>query len=93
VDPPEVARRARADPRTLFLVVLGLAVSGGFTYLALRHVRLHVVWAGLKASNYWWTVPSVGLLVLALPVRALRWQLLAGRSHCEIPGSQSPDSC
>jgi uncharacterized protein (TIRG00374 family) len=68
----------RADPRTLVLVVLGLAVSGGFTYLSLRHVRLHEVWTGLKASNYWWTAPSVGLLVLALPVRALRWQLLFG---------------
>jgi uncharacterized membrane protein YbhN (UPF0104 family) len=78
LDSPGVARRIRIDARTLGLLVLGLVVSGGFTYLALRHVRLHEVSAGLRASNYWWTVPSIGLLVLALPVRALRWQLLFG---------------
>jgi glycosyltransferase 2 family protein len=71
-----VKRPARLDPPAVGLIVLGLVVSAGFTYLALRHVHLSEVWTGLKESNYWWVVPSVGLLLLALPVRALRWRVL-----------------
>lgn len=61
---------------TSYLVWLGFAVSAAFTYVAVRDVRFGEVWAGLKESNYWWLVPSVGLLLVALPLRALRWQLL-----------------
>jgi glycosyltransferase 2 family protein len=57
-------------------VALSLAVSAGFTYLALRGVRLGDVWRGLRESNYWWIVPSVALLLIALCLRALRWQYL-----------------
>jgi uncharacterized protein (TIRG00374 family) len=56
--------------------VLGFAVSAGFTYVALRNVRLDDVWDGLTESNYWWVVPSVGLIVAALALRALRWRFL-----------------
>ena len=34
------------------------------------------MWDGLKASNYWWTIPAVALLFVAQLVRALRWQYL-----------------
>jgi uncharacterized protein (TIRG00374 family) len=71
-----VSRRPGLDRRTAGLALVGIVVSAGFTYLALRSVRLGDVWTGLRASNYWWVAPSVGLLALALPVRALRWQLL-----------------
>jgi uncharacterized protein (TIRG00374 family) len=69
-------RAARLRVGTAYLVWLGFAVSAGFTYLAVRNVRFHQVWEGLRDSNYWWLVPSVGLLLVALPLRALRWQLL-----------------
>jgi uncharacterized protein (TIRG00374 family) len=62
--------------RTVVLIWLGLAVSGAFTYLALRGVQFHQVWDGLRESNYWWAVPAVGLVAVGLAVRALRWQLL-----------------
>jgi glycosyltransferase 2 family protein len=61
---------------TLGLVLVGFAVSAGFTFLALRNVRLGDVWDSLRQSNYWWAVPSVGLLGVALALRALRWQFL-----------------
>ena len=66
----------RRRTRTLGLIWLGLAVSAVFTYLAVRDVRLGEVWDGLKSSNYWWVVPSVALLLVALALRALRWQFL-----------------
>ncbi len=71
-----VEGRSRKRARMLGLIWLGLAVSAGFTYLAVRDVRLGEVWDGLKASNYWWVAPSVALLAVALALRALRWQFL-----------------
>jgi glycosyltransferase 2 family protein len=71
-----VTERTRPNAKTLGLIALGFAVSAGFTYLALRDVRLGDVWDGLKRSNYWWVIPSVGLLLVALALRALRWQFL-----------------
>jgi uncharacterized membrane protein YbhN (UPF0104 family) len=62
--------------RTVVLIWLGLAVSAVFTFLALRGVQFHQVWDGLRESNYWWAVPSVGLVAVGLAIRALRWQLL-----------------
>lgn len=55
---------------------LGFAISALFTYLAVRNVKFDQVWEGLTESNYWWVVPSVGLLLVALPLRALRWRML-----------------
>jgi hypothetical protein len=62
--------------RTVVLIWIGLAVSAVFTYLAVRGVRFHEVWEGLRESNYWWAVPSVGLVALSVAIRAFRWQLL-----------------
>jgi uncharacterized protein (TIRG00374 family) len=71
-----VEGRSRSGRAAHWLIWIGLAVSAGFTYLALRNVRFGDVWAGLRASNYWWVVPSVAVLLVALGVRGLRWQLL-----------------
>lgn len=70
---PHPPHRRRA---TLALIWIGFGVSAGFTYLAVRHVHLGDVWGGLKHSNYWWVAPSVGLLAVALALRALRWRFL-----------------
>jgi glycosyltransferase 2 family protein len=58
------------------LVVVGLAVSAVFTFLAVRSVELDLFWAGLKESNYWWVVPSLAVLAASVVVKALRWRLL-----------------
>ena len=46
-------------------------------------MRLGEVWGGLKDSNYWYVIPSVALLLVALGLRSLRWQLL-------FPGATRP---
>jgi glycosyltransferase 2 family protein len=73
-----VVVRIRPGASTLGLVAAGLAVSGCFAYLAVRNVHVDQVWEGLKESNYWWVVPSLGLLAASLALRALRWRFLFG---------------
>jgi uncharacterized protein (TIRG00374 family) len=72
----EDAPANRGRRRTAVLIWIGLAVSAVFAFLALRGVRFHEVWDGLRESNYWWAVPSVGLVAVSLAIRALRWRLL-----------------
>jgi len=58
------------------LIWIGLAVSLGFTYLAVRGVELDAFWRSLRNSNYWWLIPSFLVLVAAVFLRAVRWRLL-----------------
>jgi uncharacterized protein (TIRG00374 family) len=60
----------------MILVAGGLVVSAGFAYLAGRDIRLGQVWTALRASNYWWLVPALAMLVLANLLRAHRWRFL-----------------
>jgi hypothetical protein len=69
-------RAFRTGRAKLLLIWLGFAVSALFTYLAVRDVHFGRVWESLRASDYWWTIPSLALIVVALVVRALRWQYL-----------------
>jgi glycosyltransferase 2 family protein len=68
-------------PRTLrsSLFWLGLLVTGVFTYLAVRDVRLAEAWAALEASNFWWLVPSLAVLAIFIVIRVLRWRYLFAR--------------
>lgn len=61
------------------LLWLGLFVSAGFTYLAVRGVDFAEVREALGESNYWWLGPALGSLAIGIAVRALRWQLLFRR--------------
>lgn len=58
------------------LVWLGLAVTAVFAYLAVRDVHFGDVWQALRDSNYWWTLPSLAALALAVFLRAVRWRSL-----------------
>jgi uncharacterized protein (TIRG00374 family) len=71
-----VRKRAPSRPTKLVLVWTAYAVSGLFAYLALRNVRFGEVWAGLTGSNYWWTLPALGLLSASVVLRAVRWRYL-----------------
>jgi uncharacterized protein (TIRG00374 family) len=53
----------------------------GFAYLAVRGVRLSDLWSAFRTSNYWWAIPSLAVLAVAVVVRAVRWGILfrAGR--------------
>jgi len=55
---------------------LGLAVSVGFGYFAIREVRLADTWTALRASNYWWLAPGTATLGVAIAMRAVRWRAL-----------------
>lgn len=58
------------------VVVLGLAVSALFSYLAIRNVDFGRFKDGLADSDYRWLVPAVAVLALGILLRALRWRLL-----------------
>jgi glycosyltransferase 2 family protein len=70
----------RSSARFVILVTGGFVVSGVFAYLAVRNVRFGEVWTALRASNYWWLVPAVAMLVLANLLRAHRWRFLFVRA-------------
>lgn len=62
--------------RRLVLLLVGLAASAFFTYLAVRNVDLDLFLESLRESNYAWLVPSLLLTALAVVIRAWRWQFL-----------------
>jgi uncharacterized protein (TIRG00374 family) len=55
---------------------LGLALSAGFLYLALRGLGLSEIWEPLKSARYWWLIPGVGVYFIGVWVRAWRWHYL-----------------
>jgi uncharacterized protein (TIRG00374 family) len=63
------------------LLVLAVAATIGFAYLALRGVRLADLWRALRTSNYWWTLPSLGVLAVCVLLRAARWGFLFRRGR------------
>lgn len=62
--------------RRVALNLVTLAVTVGFSYIALDNVRLGEVWRALRHSDYWWLVPAFGAFALANAARALRWHSL-----------------
>lgn len=59
----------------------GLLVSAAFAYFAVRDVRFADVWHGVRTSNYWWLAPALGMLVVAVYLKALRWHYLFSRER------------
>jgi uncharacterized protein (TIRG00374 family) len=72
-----VARRLRPlrGIRTLVLAA-GVAGTAGFGYVAVRNVHFPDAWRALETSNYWWTLPALATLGLAVVLRAARWGFL-----------------
>ena len=65
--------------RRALIWAVALASTIGFGYLAIRDAHPDEVWDALQEANIWWVVPSFAVLVVAVAVRALRWQLLFQR--------------
>ncbi len=57
-------------------VLIGVAVSAVFIWLALRGLNLNDVWRDLQAANYWWLLPGVGVYFVAVWVRTWRWDYM-----------------
>jgi uncharacterized protein (TIRG00374 family) len=75
---PRVARgRARMSGAALSWA--GLGISALFAYLAVRHVDFQNVWRGLRASNYWWLLPALAALAVAILLKAVRWRYMFTR--------------
>lgn len=58
---------------------IGLLVTGLFTYLAVRDVRVGEAWDALRSSNYWWLLPALAVLAVFIVIRAVRWRYLFTR--------------
>jgi glycosyltransferase 2 family protein len=72
---------ARPTTRRWGLLAVGLAVSAGLSWLAVRNVDPQAFLRSFEASDWWYLLPSGAALVAAVAVRCLRWWLLfaAGR--------------
>lgn len=55
---------------------VGLALSAGFLYLALRGLGIRDIWEPLKSARYWWLLPGVGVYFIGVWVRSWRWHYL-----------------
>jgi uncharacterized protein (TIRG00374 family) len=55
---------------------LGVLISGGFLYLAIRGLQLGDFWQAVKSANYWWILPGIAVYFIAVWVRAWRWHYL-----------------
>ena len=58
------------------MLLLGIAVSALFLWLASRSVDLDLFWESLKSCEYIWLVPALFGIAVAVVIRAWRWQLL-----------------
>jgi uncharacterized protein (TIRG00374 family) len=57
-------------------LLLGIAISVAFLWLALRGLRLDDVWDALQHGNYLWLIPSVGVYFIAVWARTWRWHYM-----------------
>src|SRR5947209_5965792 len=64
----------------------GAAISIGIVVALVRLVDLSAMGAALLAANWAYVVPAIGLYLLGLWARSLRWQVLLGRPH--IPSTR-----
>lgn len=72
------------NSRRRFAMLLGLAFSGIFVALSLRHVDLHGVWETLERSHWWpWYALAPAIYLLGHGVRGIRCRAIL-RPHCAI---------
>jgi hypothetical protein len=76
--------RIEARPSHLLLNVATIAVTLGFTFVALNGIDLKDAWRGLRTSDYWWLIPALAAFGLADIARGLRWRSLF------VPGRRPP---
>jgi uncharacterized protein (TIRG00374 family) len=58
------------------IFVLGLLISMGLLWYALRDLHMEEIWAALQGANYWWLVPGVAVYFVSVWFRAWRWGFL-----------------
>ncbi len=55
---------------------LGVAISIGFIWFALKGLRLEQFWGVIQTANYWWLFPGIAVYFIGVWVRAWRWHYL-----------------
>lgn len=55
------------------IAIFGLAVSALFLYLFLKPVDWNELGEALSTANYWWLIPNIALIFVAMLLRAWRW--------------------
>jgi uncharacterized protein (TIRG00374 family) len=58
------------------IFVVGLLVSVGLLWYALRDLHLEEIWTALQEANYWWLLPGVAVYFTSVWFRAWRWGFL-----------------
>jgi hypothetical protein len=59
--------------RKKLLVIVGLLIGAAFLYLFLKKVEWEQVYAALRSANYWWLIPNIASIFIAMLLRAWRW--------------------
>lgn len=77
---PRLGPATRRHSRRL-LILAAVAVTLGFSYLALNGIDFKDAWRGLRASDYWWLIPALIAFGLGNVARALRWRSLFRRGR------------
>jgi hypothetical protein len=57
-------------------ILLGIAISLFFIWLALRGLELNAVYGYLASANYWWILPGIAVYFVAVWARTWRWHYL-----------------
>jgi hypothetical protein len=55
---------------------LGVFISAGLMWFALRNLKLTDALAAMRTANYWWLVPGVAIFFVGVWARAWRWHYL-----------------
>ncbi len=68
--------------------VIGMLISAGFLWYALRDIHLGQVWASLRKANYWWLIPGVAVYFISVWFRSWRWHFLLSRACKRVPANR-----
>lgn len=66
----------QSPPMKNWQLWIGVVISLTFIWFAVHGLRLDEFWDVVKAANYWWMLPGIGVYFLAVWVRAWRWHYL-----------------
>jgi uncharacterized membrane protein YbhN (UPF0104 family) len=66
--------------KKIISVVVGLAGTALFLWLALRDVHYHELIRHLSAANWQWIIPMAAIVYIDIFIRAVRWRVLLSRA-------------
>lgn len=58
------------------LVILGMIIALFFLYLFFEKIQWSEVIGAIKRANYWWLIPNIAAIFIAMILRAWRWGVM-----------------